>query len=769
VDIFVEDVDKKGHVINRRRTLLMTKMAQFLVGCLLWIALFGYGHAHAHAETERRQVIVIFVEGMSFGDFSNLLTYSHVDKWIKRAQTGALTMRTPGSRTLANAYLLLGSGGQAQYTERSGTAYHPEEHISSGETAGERAAELRAAQTGDVARSRIVFPGIFRLRAENLDKPFTPRIGLLGETLARHGIPVASYGNGDFEDVKQRHAVLFSMNEKGTVPYGDVSSKTQVQTPDYPYGIRTNYAYLLKRLHEDRTSGLITVQLSDLARLYQLTDDMEPARFERQYRQALADLDEFIGELLEQRKQGQIVMLLSPAVHQRAQQEKSLLTPIMLWQGEQGGLLTSATTRQAGLVSGLDVLPTILTWLSVPYPSELVGHLIRAEPGKTVTDLLTNVQKIDHVYRNRSSVLYTYVMLQIVILIAAALLWLWGKGKEGEHVVRMRRGVRLALLSMLGFPLLFLAEALVPWEQAPPIVLGVLIMLALGAAVLTEGRPLPYVLMVFAGGTVAGLLLDGFTGATAMRRSYLGYDPVIGARFYGLGNEYEGVLIGSTILFVSALFEWNSRSGRDRLSARFRLTSVTAVFIFATVLFYMAAPTLGTNAGGFLAGLVGFSVAIVRLMGWQMGKKGLLLLAGGLLGGVAILIASSLLSAHPLTHVGRVAQEIVSGNWTEVANIVERKLEMNLKLIRVSAWSKVFAISLVVLSLLSLRSDRYLEHLSADSPFLAKGFFGLIAGSVAGLALNDSGIVTAATSIIYLVVPALYTALGEKEDRRYST
>ncbi|MFY0545924.1 hypothetical protein [Brevibacillus sp. H7] len=747
---------------------MITGVLRVLVVCLLWISLAGYGHAQAETETGKRQAIVIFIEGLSFRDFVKLKTYPHVDKWLKNGQIGALTARTPGPRTSANGYLLLGTGGQALYTERSGTAYHPEEHLSSVETAGERAAQLRVSQTDDVARSRIVFPGIFRLHAENVDKPYTARIGLLGETLAMNGIPVASYGNGDFDDVKQRHGVLFSMNERGTVPHGDLSARTLMVSPAYPYGVRTDYAYLEEQLRHDRTSGLITVQLSDLARLYQLSDYMEPARFELQYERVLADLDGFIGQVLEKRKPGQMVLLLSPAVNQRAQQEKSLLAPILLWRGESSGHLVSATTRQTGLVSGLDVLPTILSWLSVPLPSDLVGHVMRSETGKTADDLVADVWQIDHLYRNRPSVLYTYVMLQIVVLVAASLLWLWGKGKSGEHIARARRGVRLALLSMLCFPALFLLEAWFGWMAAPPVVLGALILMALGGAMLAEGRPLPLLLMVMAGATAGGLLLDGFTGATAMRRSYLGYDPVVGARFYGLGNEYEGVLIGSVILFVSALYEWSSRR-QDPSFERRMVTASISVLVFVTVLYYMAAPALGTNAGGFLAGLAGFSVALARLQGWQAGKKGLLLLAGGLCGGIVILIVSSLVSGQPLTHVGRVAQEIVSGNWMEVTHIVERKLEMNLKLIRVSAWSKVFAISLVVLSLLSLRSDRYLQHLAAHYPYLAKGFLGVIAGSVAGLALNDSGIVTAATAIIYLVVPALYTALGEKEDQRYST
>jgi len=254
-----------------------------------------------------------------------------------------------------------------------------------------------------------------------------------------------------------------------------------------------------------------------------------------------------------------------------------------------------------------------------------------------------------------------------------------------------------------------------------------------------------------------------------MRHSYLGYDPVIGARFYGLGNEYEGVLIGSAILFVASLYQAYKQSGRYDSPRKSILLPGAAAIFFGLVLYYMVAPGLGTDAGGFLAGLVGFFVAFARLQGLRIGKKGLLVLAGGLMLGVAVLIAGSLLTDQPLTHVGRVSQQIVSGEWAEVGKMLERKLAMNLRLIRVSMWSKVFVVSLVVLGLLALRNDRFLRHLALDTPFLVKGFAGVIAGSLAGLVLNDSGIVTAATCIVFLVVPALYAALEEPAHERCST
>ncbi|WP_235828046.1 hypothetical protein [Brevibacillus migulae] len=736
-------------------------MRLFLVAAMLCLCLPA---GKLLAKPADRQVIVLFISGFSFTDLAKLKNYPHVDKWISKSAIGAMTIRPAGARNEENAYLLLGSGGQAVYTEASGTAYHAMERMESGETAAERMQRYR----GDPVRlseETLLFPGIYRLQVENENKPFTARIGLLGNMLSANGMIAAVFGNSDAEGKKHRHAALFAMDERGIIPAGDLSSRTYLADPSFPGGHRTDYAYLLERMTQERRSGVLVAEVSDLARLYQAQSQMDSGHFQRQYNQVLTDLDQFLGNLLQTRKANQMVIVTSALVNEAAVKEKSLLTPLLLWQeGGAGTWLQSATTRQAGVISGLDLLPTLLHWLAVPLPQGLLGHPLTSSPRQAgnIEALLTHVQEIDRVYENRSPIMYTYVMLQIIILVAAALFWLWKKDERGKAAEKLRRGIRLSLLSMLFYPLLFLLEPLLSWSVPPPVILGVIIMFALGGALIVESWRLPRMLMLVAGMTIGAVLIDGFTGAEAMQRSYLGYDPVIGARFYGLGNEYEGVVVGATILFVSALYQL-----RKPVGSVFCMTA--AVMLFGLVLVYMGAPSLGANAGGFLAATVGFGVAGFRLQEWRVGKKGLLLITGGLLAGVGALIIINLSSSQPLTHVGRVANDMVQGNWDEVMKIVERKLEMNWRLIRISGWSKVFAVSLVVIGLLSLRTDRYLRNLSGEYPYLVKGFTGLIAGSLAGLLLNDSGIVTAATSIIFFVVPALSAAIGEPLDREYST
>lgn len=734
-----------------------------------------------------KQVIVVFIDGLSFSDLARLRQYPHVQSGLGDAYYAALTIRSPGSRNDANGYLLMGSGGPALYTSGSGTVYHRWEQlltvgIHTETTAEERMIQLRG---GEPARWResppeLLFPGIYRLYAYNADRPFTARIGLLGSTLQEAGITVSLYGNGDTSEERQRHAALFAINRDGEIPRGDVSARTIERAAGYPDGIRTHYHYLLERIRREK-AGLIVVQIADLARLYRLKDDLAPDHFERQYERILADMDRFLGQLLQQRTPEQLLLVTSPAVNPVAAREKSLLTPLLLWKGNDGGgELVSLTTRQQGLVSGLDLLPTILAWLSVPVPEGVVGHVMTGTTAQReaavfsplpATDasvgspslfqaFLAKVQEIDRIYDNRPRILYAYVMLQIAILLAATLAWLWQKNGKRPLAARLRRVVRLALLAMLFFPSLFLLEPLLGWKLPAPAIFALIVMCALGGALLVEHWRLPRLLLTVTGLTVCAILLDGFTGGVAMRRSYLGYDPVVGARFYGLGNEYEGVLIGAAILAVASLYEWRKRQHNARLT----LPLFLALAGFALSLFYMAAPWLGTNAGGFLAGAIAFALTLVRLEGWRIGSGGLLLCGGLLLGGSGLLVALHLSSSAPLTHVGVVANDIVTGNWEAVLQIVERKLEMNLRLIRVSSWSKMFVLSLVVIGLLSLRPDRFLRRLSVRYPYLVCGFSGIVAGSLAGLVLNDSGIVSAATSIVFFVAPALFAALGEGDQ-----
>ena len=77
---------------------------------------------------------------------------------------------------------------------------------------------------------------------------------------------------------------------------------------------------------------------------------------------------------------------------------------------------------------------------------------------------------------------------------------------------------------------------------------------------------------------IAGsLLIDMLTGSHLMQRNLLGYSAIEGARYYGIGNEAMGVLIGALLVLAARLWKPDSKyprgdsdwAGRDQSPAGF--------------------------------------------------------------------------------------------------------------------------------------------------------------------------------------------------------
>ncbi|MGG0794148.1 hypothetical protein ABE137_09065 [Brevibacillus laterosporus] len=743
---------------------------------------------------KNRQVIILAVDMFSFNDLQELRYRQPFAGHMHKAGYAALTMRTAGPRTAANGYLLMGSGGQAQYTEASETLYQHNESTSNNETAEQRMSRLTNPHTIN-KKSALLYPGIFRLQRANENKPFTARIGLMGDGIERVDGTVAFYGNADYGEKKQRHAALLGVTSTGEIRKGMVSPDMLLEKDlRYPYGLRTKKDVVLQQIAEDKSSSLIIWQYGDLARLYRQMPEMSPSHFKQMYHQIIGDLAKIAGQIIAKLQPGQMFLLLSADANPIAIKEKSILTPFLMWtySGVKTGELTSITTRQPGLVSGLDLLPTVYHWIHLPLPEHVIGHVIHPATNQPIPFISTTevsqvkgnqsdwrissfFQKIDRIHRiyaNRPSIIYSFVILQLAGLLLGLLLWYRYQYQSRAVSVRVRKFVRLLLTGLLLVPFLLLLEPLV--DISLP-VLATLSLLGIVAGVMAYWLcrlSLSTGFFLIGVCTTIGLLVDGFTGAHLMKRSFLGYDPVIGARFYGMGNEYEGVLIGASLLFFAAFYQWEQARERKQIKdEQTNLSLVGLILIIACmgiILWYLASPQYGTNAGGFLATGLAYVVTLLRFYQIRLRKISLLLIGGSLFVGIASLLIIHLFSMQPMTHVGKVAHDIITGNWIEVGQIIQRKLEMNLRLIRVSLWSKVFFLSLFIVGVISFYPQQYMRRLYASYPALVMGFSGIIAGSLAGLFLNDSGIVSAATSIIFFVSPALLLTLQEdKIARKY--
>jgi hypothetical protein len=88
---------------------------------------------------------------------------------------------------------------------------------------------------------------------------------------------------------------------------------------------------------------------------------------------------------------------------------------------------------------------------------------------------------------------------------------------------------------------------------------------------------------------------------------------------------------------------------------------------------------------------------------------------------------------------------------------------MNLKLLRWTIWSKVLLVSVAVIGILFLKPRGMLYTLINKYKSFSSAWYAILVGSVVGMMVNDSGVVVAATSNIFLIFSLLYFLLGEEQ------
>jgi len=111
------------------------------------------------------------------------------------------------------------------------------------------------------------------------------------------------------------------------------------------------------------------------------------------------------------------------------------------------------------------------------------------------------------------------------------------------------------------------------------------------------------------------------------------------------------------------------------------------------------------------------------------------------------------------SHIGRTVHLILQGGPAEIFNITARKFNMNIKLIKYTIWSRIFLASLASLAILFYRPVGVMQQISCQYACMYKGFIGVVTASVLALIFNDSGIVAAATAMIFGAPPLLYLVI----------
>ncbi len=747
-----------------------------LAGVVGFCLSVGFMSASVSAETSKktmdfhheRRVTMVLVSGWDMEMLRELMEQNESEKWTGAAYIGGMNLRTAGSMNMMNNYVTLGAGSRSVGSAQVTGGYHIRE---TDENKGIAAGDLYEQLTGiEPGPEEIVVNDIRRIVDNNLSQPYQAVAGELGEVLKRFDKGRVLLGNLDAGKETYRPGAFITMDHDGRTPMGDVSDRTLRADDDMAFGVTTDYDYLLSQVEVwKKQAHLIVLELGDFYRLQLLREEMDPQIFQQKKERIMRDTTRFMNQVVQRQQKGELIIFLSPMVHQKAVEEDALMAPVMLippgsastqtvaGQAEsislsegETGVLYSPTTRREGIIANTDLAPTVLDWLQLPIPDHMEGRAIQWQHHKqTVSVFWENWEQIYHLYQSRRDVLYNYIVFQVILLIAATFILLKVTWKQA------RTAIRIALLTLVLSPALFLFLPLIPYRLSAGVVLTMLGISALILAILLQRLPWAFMFAAEAFISWMPVVLDVVFDLALMQRSYLGYDPIIGARYYGIGNEFMGVVIGSVMLFIAAWMEHDAK--------RMMRWPVAALFIGITVI--LAAPFWGTNAGGAIAAIAGFFVAYIRLFQIPLNRKFLLKIF--LLGSVIIVLLGviHLVQGEQQSHIGRAINWIIHGEIRPIADIATRKLEMNWRLIQVSSWSKVFVTSLFILAIFVFPARGVMKVYQQQYPHLIAGISGIVAAALVALIVNDSGVVAAAMIMIYAVVPLLYLGLQREWEQ----
>lgn len=696
---------------------------------------------------EKGRAVVVVIDRISISDLYNSST-PNIDKLLDAGAIGLMTTNTAGSRSQRDTYITMGAGTRAIGSEKSPLGLCALETYR-----GKTAKDLYKQNTHMSADEKsVINMGFAQTIRNNEDRPYTVNIGALGTVLRNGGLKTAVLGNCDTPGEYKRFLVSMFMDDKGIVPLGFVDSRYIVEDGLRPFGIKTDYEALLKDIHDlwDR-ADVISVQLGDTSRAedfrYEATDEMNGY-----YKKvAIEESDFFIGALIEKIDlEKDLIMIITPLGSSVELAENNRLTPfIIAGKGIEKGLATSGSTRIPGIITNLDVGNTIINWFGLKPLSGQIGSPIRSEEcNKGILYLVDYNKRLTEIFNHRYFLLRSYVVAQIILLIIAVALIIFKR----DYLIY----IKPVIVFLMTIPLVYLILPLFHHSLCWVNTLTSCLLAAFITAILffSKIKSMSKIMLISLFTSVL-LIADQWYGARLIKGSPLGYDIISGARFYGIGNEYMGILIGASCVVVGTL--------ADIYSKRYRAFIKAFVVLFViTVVVTLAHPRLGVNVGG-TASIVSTFAAYYILQGRKrINFRHLIYISGAVVAVLSLAFAiDSFRVVESQSHMGQTIRLIRQNGIEELGKIIYRKVSMNIKLFRYTIWTRVLLGSFIAIIILLNRPIGLIKELIMRFPNTFAALGAAIFGSVVAFITNDSGIVAAATSMIFVVPPLILLVIDE--------
>lgn len=704
------------------------------------------GWPPAHAQEGCSRVVVYTLPGVTWED---LARHRPPAVWaaIDEGAMGSMSVRTNRSRTdYASGFATIGGGSR----------------LDGGETTGGPADPDEIAARDVLVRSNVTAAGLDEMKELADRAGYKAAPGALGSALG--SIETIAIGNAEAYEPPpvvigyQRWPLLAAMDEAGIV---DLAATGPALLETTPSGLaRTGDEILLavSGVLEQRCSVSV-IDHGDLIRAEQGTLAPEAA-VDAARASALADADVLLGAIRASLDPRRDLLLIVSPTSPLEEDQAHFGVAIAVGPGfPPGTMLTSATTRRAGIVTLPDIAPTVLAHQRLDRPAPMLGRPFYATASSE--DRLGAAIELDDestfVDRIRPGIWTAYVVLQLAVYGVIAY-YLWRRARSASRVPN-RPVLEAAALWLLAFPVAtFLLGAISGHVLGVAGYSAALVALAAGIVAVVRWRwrdPLDRVLAVAALTSVV-LLGDLVLGSTLQLNTVFSYSPIVAGRFTGIGNIGFAVL-GAAVILTGAL------AVRKVASRRVALGIVGGLFIVTIVI--DGAPAFGSDVGGTLSLVPALGLTWLLLEGRRPGWRALVVAAVGTAVAVAGFLAWDLsLPEESRTHLGRLLEDVRARGSDVLFETVARKLRANFRVFTSTIWTYLVPPLLLFVGWLLSRPAGRWKDVAARYPAFRAGIIGGLILAVLGFAVNDSGIVVPAVILSMLVPAALIVHLMLEQE-----
>ncbi len=735
-------------MLKNWKTIFKCTLNLVLVICLILGTPIFKSEA-ASDTTKDKKAIILILDEVSLEEILNSDT-PNIDMLLENGAIGLMNTRTSSNLfNRGSSYLSLGMGTRTLASTQGGLAFEKNKMypLSDYDLVQKyvKASDLYKLYTGKTPPDgEIINIAIGDIEKTALDTTPNNQVGLLGKIAKEKNLVIGVVGNSDLNK-PARETTLLSMDENGVIPFGSVGSYLLTTDPNVLGGIKLDQKKLLKEVERILPHiNILFIDYGDTVRI-QATDDQlaTDSVMEEQKIKAIERADSFLGQVIKKVDlEETLFMVITPnPSKEMVEQGNFALTPVIMSStNTKKGLITSNTTRREGLATNFDFGPTILNFFDITESKSFIGEPMQTVNNENPTEILLNNQAQFLYLRKYRSIFHWAFIILVGISLIGFYLPQFTKWNGFPSKI-----LNYLSLTVMAIPLTMMTVSLFGYKS---IILDILYVFGgafIIAYILNKIFNQNLITISILGlATSILLLIDIYFVGKLMIISPLGSDAIAGGRFYGIGNDYMGILLGSTLLGFFSLFHLHETN---------KSTMIIIITFYMLLVIVALSPFFGANMGGTLSAMLIALLALLTILDKNFSfKKIIIIVIGVLVGIIALATLDALFNPNP-THAGKALEALTIDGWSKFFEIIGSKLNQVFWNLTHASWNIILFVQAILMILLHKYKNEVLINIRKNYPLLYKGFTVLLLGGIVIFLFNDTGTIASALILIYLFIP----------------